>query len=45
MYAGWFKSAIRRATYWSFLVDGLDHKLFVIEGDVSDFTPGEADLW
>lgn len=35
----------RSSTYWSFLVDGLDDKLFVIEGNVPDFTPGEADLW
>lgn len=32
-------------TYWCFLVDGLDDKLFIVEGNVSDFTPGEADLW
>lgn len=32
-------------TYWSFLVDGLDDKLLVVEGNVSDFAPGKADLW
>lgn len=31
-------------TYWSFLVDGLDDKLLVVEGNVPDLTPGEADL-
>lgn len=27
------------------LVDGLDDKLLVVEGNVADFTPREADLW
>ena len=31
-------------THGSLLVDGFDDKLFVIEGDVSDLTPGEANL-
>jgi hypothetical protein len=29
-------------TYWCFLVDWFDHKFFVVERDVSDFTPWEA---
>lgn len=32
-------------THWSFLVDGLDDKLFIVEGDVSDLAPWETDLW
>ena len=36
---------LTKFTYWAFLVDGLDDKPFVIEGDVPDLTPGEANLW
>lgn len=32
-------------TYGSFLVDGFDDEFLVVEGDISDLTPGEADLW
>lgn len=32
-------------TYRGLLVDGLNDKLFVIERDVPDFTPREANLW
>lgn len=32
-------------TYWGLLVNGLDDKLLVIEGDVSDFTPRKSNLW
>ncbi len=35
----------RKRTYRCFLVDGLDDKLLVIEGDVSDLAPGEANFW
>ena len=31
-------------THWSLLVNGFDDKLLVVEGDVPDLTPGEADL-
>lgn len=31
--------------YWSFFVDGLDDKFLVVEGNVPDLAPGEADLW
>lgn len=32
-------------THRRFLVNGFDDKLFVIERDVSNLTPGKADLW
>lgn len=32
-------------THWCFLVNRFDKKLLVIERDVSNLTPGEADLW
>lgn len=32
-------------TYRRLLVDRFYNKLLVIEGDVSDFTPGETNLW
>lgn len=32
-------------TYWCLLVNRLYNKLLVIEGDVSDLTPGEPNLW
>lgn len=35
----------RRLPYTGSLVQGLDGELLVREGDVSDFAPGEADLW
>lgn len=35
----------RRATYRRLFVDGLDDKLLIIKGNVSDLTPGEANLW
>ena len=38
-----FLSGARQA-YGSFLVDGLDDKLLVVEGDVPDLTPREAYL-
>ena len=38
-----FLSGARQA-YGSFLVDGLDDKLLVVEGDVPDLAPREADL-
>ncbi len=31
--------------YRSFLVDRFDEELLVIEGNISDLTPGEANLW
>ena len=31
-------------THWSLLVNGLDHELLVIEGDVSDLTPRKPNL-
>ena len=31
-------------TYGGFLVDGLDDKLLVVEGDVSDLAPRESDF-
>lgn len=31
--------------YRSFLVDWFDEELLVIEGNISDLAPGEADLW
>ena len=34
--------SLPHGTYWCFLVDWFDDKFLVIEGDVSDFTPGEA---
>ena len=30
--------------YWGLLVDRLDDKLLVIEGDVADLTPGKPDF-
>ena len=38
-----FLSGVRQA-YGSFLVDGFDDKLLVVEGDVPDLAPREADL-
>ena len=32
-------------SYRGLLVDGLDDELLVVEGDVSDLAPGEADFW
>lgn len=34
-----------RYTYWCLLVNRLYNKLLVIERDVSDFAPGEPNLW
>lgn len=31
--------------YWSFLVDWFDDELLVIEGNISDLAPREANLW
>lgn len=31
--------------YRSFLVNWFDEELLVIEGNISDLAPGEADLW
>ena len=52
-YLGWALETIRTClehtpplhTYWCLLVNGLDHKLFVIEGNVSNFTPRKSNLW
>ena len=34
----------RLLAHWGLLVDWLDDKLFVIEGDVADLTPGKPNL-
>lgn len=31
--------------YRSFLVDWFDDELLVVEGNISDLTPGKANLW
>lgn len=36
---------LSRYTYWCLLVNRLYNKLLVIERDVSDFAPGEPNLW
>lgn len=33
------------STYWSFLVNWLDNKLFIIKGDISNFTPWKSNFW
>lgn len=35
----------RELTYRGLLVDGFDDELLVVEGDVPDLAPGEANLW
>lgn len=32
-------------THWRFFVYRFDDELLIIEGNVSDLTPGEANLW
>lgn len=32
------------ASYWCFLVNRLNNKFLVIEGDISDLTPGESNF-
>lgn len=32
-------------THRRLFVNGLDDKLLIVKGNVSDLTPGEADLW
>lgn len=32
-------------THRRFLVNGFDDELFIVEGNVSDLAPGEANLW
>lgn len=44
IYHGNHGKCIQKTTYGRFLVDGLDGKLLVVEGDVSDLAPGEAYL-
>lgn len=34
-----------KQTYRRLLVNGFDHKLFVVERDVPDLTPGKSNLW
>lgn len=38
-------SGCRRATHRRLFVNGLDGKLLIVKGNVSDLTPGETDLW
>lgn len=33
------------ATHRGLFVDGLDGKLLIVEGNISDLAPGETDLW
>lgn len=32
-------------THRGFFVNGLDDEFLIVEGNVSDLTPGEANLW
>lgn len=32
-------------THWRLFVNRLDDELLIVEGNVPDLTPGEADLW
>lgn len=32
-------------THRRFFVNGLDDEFLIVEGNVSDLTPGEANLW
>lgn len=36
---------LRRATHRRLFVNGLDDKLLIAKGNVSDLTPGETNLW
>lgn len=35
----------RGITHRGFFIDGLDDELLIIEGNVSNLAPGEANLW